>query len=138
MDFGWSDDAAKRIPETYDFARALESHRVTGRANELDRDTWQACGEFGIFGLAVPEKYGGSAQELTTVVGILEALGGNCRDTGLLFALGAQMWAATLFATRRGPGRALALRLSTLGEVSDQPVPKPRGLFGRFRFQAFR
>ena len=52
-----------------------------------------SCAAFGIQGLPVPEKYGGSGADVLTVALALEELGYGCKDNGLIFALNAQMWA---------------------------------------------
>lgn len=66
------------------------------RGERFDRGHWRRCAEFGVLGLPIPERYGGSEQELPTVVRALEGLGYGCRDNGLLFALGAQLWSVQL------------------------------------------
>ena len=63
---------------------------------EFDADGWRRSAEFGIQGLPMPERYGGTELELPTAVRILETLGRGCRDNGLLFALGAQMWSVQM------------------------------------------
>lgn len=62
----------------------------------FDADGWRRCGDFGIQGLPVPARYGGSELDVTTTVRVLEALGYGCADNGLLFALGAQLWSVQL------------------------------------------
>jgi alkylation response protein AidB-like acyl-CoA dehydrogenase len=66
------------------------------RQGRFDRGVWQRCAEFGILGLPLPERYGGSDQDLLEIVAALEGLGYGCRDNGLLFALGAQLWSMEL------------------------------------------
>ena len=63
---------------------------------EFDVDGWRRCADFGIQGLPMPERYGGSDVPLPSAVDVLEALGYGCRDNGLLFALGAQMWSVQM------------------------------------------
>lgn len=58
----------------------------------FDFDAWRACAEFGVFGWAVPAEHGGAGLSAPTVVRLMEVLGRHCRDNGLTFALGAQMW----------------------------------------------
>lgn len=58
----------------------------------FDAAGWRACADFGVQGLAVPERFGGAGVPLTTGIRMLEGLGYGCADNGLLFALGAQMW----------------------------------------------
>src|SRR5439155_10249915 len=54
---------------------------------------WKKCADFGIQGLVMPTRYGGSGLDVLTVMHVLEGLGYGCQDNGLLFALGAQIWA---------------------------------------------
>ena len=62
----------------------------------FDRSLWSRCAEYGVLGLPVPEPYGGSELDLPAVVEVLDGLGYGCRDNGLLFALGAQVWSVEL------------------------------------------
>lgn len=64
--------------------------------DEFDADGWRQCAAFGIQGLPMPERYGGAGVELPGAVHVLECLGYGCRDNGLLFALGAQMWSVQM------------------------------------------
>jgi L-prolyl-PCP dehydrogenase len=52
---------------------------------------WNACSEFGIPGLPVPEAYGGLGQSMLTTALAVRALGYGCRDEGLVFSLCAHM-----------------------------------------------
>jgi L-prolyl-PCP dehydrogenase len=52
---------------------------------------WQACADFGIPGLPVPEAYGGLGQSMLTTALAVKALGYGCRDEGLVFSLCAHM-----------------------------------------------
>jgi alkylation response protein AidB-like acyl-CoA dehydrogenase len=66
---------------------------------ERDRDAifhaegWKRCAEIGIQGLPVPEEYGGVGAPAVTIAAAMQGLGYGCADNGLLFSLGAQMWA---------------------------------------------
>ncbi len=62
------------------------------RNSEFNREGFRRCGEFGIQGLPIPQKYGGSGGDPLTVAVAMEALGYGCKDNGLLFSLNAQMW----------------------------------------------
>src|SRR4051794_18085299 len=57
------------------------------------RDAWRRCAELGLQGLAVPPEYGGAGASAVTIALALEALGYGCADNGLIFSLGAQLWA---------------------------------------------
>jgi alkylation response protein AidB-like acyl-CoA dehydrogenase len=62
----------------------------------FDRERWRRCGEAGIPGLPVPTAYGGSGRDVVTSMLAMTAFGRACRDNGLAFALGAQMWSVEL------------------------------------------
>src|SRR5262249_12917524 len=51
---------------------------------------------FGILGLPIPRRHGGSEQELPSTIHVLEGLGYGCHDNGLLFGLMAQLWSVEL------------------------------------------
>jgi alkylation response protein AidB-like acyl-CoA dehydrogenase len=63
------------------------------KSGESHMDLWRYCAEFGILGLAVPQAYGGSGLDALSVTHVMEELGRRCPHSGLLFSLGAQMWA---------------------------------------------
>jgi alkylation response protein AidB-like acyl-CoA dehydrogenase len=72
------------------------------RDGEFSRAAWQKCAEIGLLGLPVPTTYGGSGADATTMAAALEGLGYGCADNGLIFSLGAQMWACELPLVRFG------------------------------------
>lgn len=57
------------------------------------REDWQACAEHGIFSDFAPKDYGGTGQDVMSVVLMLEALGHGCPDNGLTLAVNGQIWA---------------------------------------------
>ena len=95
MHFSWSEDQLALERSIIEFAGEALSDDVIAddRAGIFSRRRWERCAEFGILGLALPEEYGGSGQDVLTTMLAMEALGYSCRDNGLLFALNAQMWA---------------------------------------------
>jgi alkylation response protein AidB-like acyl-CoA dehydrogenase len=76
-----------------ELGRDLDAREDRG---ELDEAGWRRCAEFGIQGLPMPEEYGAIEVDLPTAVRVLEGLGYGCRDNGLLFALGAQIWSVQM------------------------------------------
>ena len=62
------------------------------RKGEFSRKAWAKCAEFGIQGMPIPEKYGGSGADAVTTIAVMEGLGYGCRDQGLLFSINAHMW----------------------------------------------
>ena len=95
MDFSWSEDQLALRRSIVEFAQRELGDGILAddRAGTLSRAKWRKCAEMGIHGLAVPEAYGGTGHDVLTTVLALEALGYGCPDAGLLFAIGAQMWA---------------------------------------------
>jgi alkylation response protein AidB-like acyl-CoA dehydrogenase len=104
MNFDWTDEQRAYHDTIVDFARARLGAEMGPRDREhrFSREDWTRCAEVGIQGLPVPARYGGTDAPATTIVLALEALGYGCRDNGLTFALGAQMWACTLPLVRFG------------------------------------
>jgi len=97
VDFSWSDQATTLHEAAADFGASLnEDLAERDAAGEADLGAWRRCAEFGALGLVFPKTYGGLAEELPIVVRSLEGLGYGCRDNGLLFALGAQMWSVQM------------------------------------------
>lgn len=97
MQFAWSEEeeAFRRAAEEFG-ASLNDGLAERDRAGTFDRSLWNRCAEFGVLGLPIPERDGGTAQELPAVVHALDGLGYACRDNGLLFALGAQLWSVQL------------------------------------------
>lgn len=96
MEFGWSEKQKQYRNMVVEFAKAELNGDVPERDAEgrFPREAWTRCARFGIQGLAVPPEYGGGGVDAVTLMMAMEALGYGCTDNGLLFALGAQMWAA--------------------------------------------
>lgn len=91
MDFSWTQEQSDYRESVIRFAEG-ELSGGDGSSGWF-RDAWQRCADFGIQGLPVAERYGGSGADNLTLVAALEALGYGCRDNGLIFSLNAQMWA---------------------------------------------
>ena len=97
MDLSWSEEATALRRGAEEFGPSLdEGLAERDRAGVFDRELWRRCAEFGVLGLPIPGRYGGSEQNVPTVVHALEGLGYGCRDNGLLFALMAQLWSVEL------------------------------------------
>ena len=98
MDFAWNEDQQAFRKEVIRFAKEELNSDVIGldERSEFDVESWRKCGKFGIQGLPIPAEYGGGGADILTTVCALEALGYGCRDNGLLFSIGAHMWAAEI------------------------------------------
>jgi alkylation response protein AidB-like acyl-CoA dehydrogenase len=94
MEFSWTKEqrALKRAAAEFASGKLNSDLAEREERREPSLDGWQECAAYGIQGIAMPERYGGSSQDLLTVTLLLEGLGRGCRDNGLLFALGAQIW----------------------------------------------
>jgi clorobiocin biosynthesis protein CloN3 len=60
------------------------------------RDGWRRCGELGLLGLCVSPEYGGGGRSALDTAHLIEAFGRGCPDTGLVFAVGAHLFACAL------------------------------------------
>ena len=99
MDFSWSDEQLAYKQDLINFARAnLNTDPVAhDEKGTFSREGWQACAEYGILGMAVPEVYSGTPPvDFMSGLLAMEGLGYGCLDNGLPFALNAQMWTIQL------------------------------------------
>lgn len=98
MNFGWSHDQEALRDAAIKFAQQELNAGLAerDRRGEFSAESWRKCAEFGVQGLTMPARYGGADQEVLEATLVLESLGYGCRDNGLLFALGAQMWSVQI------------------------------------------
>ena len=98
MDFAWSEEQQELRDAVIRFARnQLGSDLIErDRTHGFSREAWTQCAEFGIQGLPIPQRYGGSGEDALTTVLAIEALGYGCRDNGLLFGISAQLWSVEM------------------------------------------
>jgi alkylation response protein AidB-like acyl-CoA dehydrogenase len=66
------------------------------RTGHFDREAWRACAQFGVFGMPIPEQYGGLGLGLSQLLAVMEGLGYGGRDQGLLFSINAHLWTNSL------------------------------------------
>lgn len=101
MDFSWSEEDLNFNKEVIEFAKSELNDDIITRDQEgiFSRDLWQKCADFGIQGLATPQKFGGKLEKVDILQGVLamQALGYACKDGGLVFGLNAQMWTVQMF-----------------------------------------
>ena len=62
------------------------------RAEGFRREDWNACAEFGVQGMPIPQEYGGLGLGIVSLIAVMEGLGYGCQDSGLLFSLNAHLW----------------------------------------------
>jgi alkylation response protein AidB-like acyl-CoA dehydrogenase len=93
VDFLLSDEQQDFVASVRRFAAERVDPGASARDQEgrFDRDVWQACADFGLAGLPVPEEYGGSGADVLTTGLALEALAYGGRDAGLNLSLGAHL-----------------------------------------------
>jgi alkylation response protein AidB-like acyl-CoA dehydrogenase len=76
-----------------EFARAeLSADADAERNEEFNRAGWDACGRFGVFGMPIPQEFGGLGLGLSPLLAVMEGLGYGTRDQGLLFSINAHLW----------------------------------------------
>lgn len=104
MDFQLTDEQKQLSEELGRFAseRLNDDLLTRDHSGTFSQEAWARCAEQGIQGLPIPTEFGGSQADATTIAIALEALGFGCRDNGLLFSLGAQMWSCELPLVRFG------------------------------------
>jgi alkylation response protein AidB-like acyl-CoA dehydrogenase len=94
LDFELTNDQQTLQAGAIEFARSsLGGSRVQADRDEVfDREGWLACAKFGVFGMAIPQKYGGLGLDLRSLLAVMEGLGYATRDQGLLFSINAHLW----------------------------------------------
>jgi alkylation response protein AidB-like acyl-CoA dehydrogenase len=94
MDTDLSEELATLRDQAITFARtALSGSRIEAdREERFDRAGWQACADFGVLGMPIPETYGGLGLGLCSLLAVMEGLGFATRDHGLLFSINAHLW----------------------------------------------
>lgn len=95
MDFAWMQEQEEVYQRTI---RLVHEHL---RPKQTDHswwthDQWQCCGEIGLLGLSVPERYGGGGMGALTTARAIEAFGMSCEDMGLVFSAAAHLFACAL------------------------------------------
>ncbi|MEW5978004.1 MAG: acyl-CoA dehydrogenase family protein [Acidobacteriota bacterium] len=93
MDFSITEDQKILRESIIHFARQELNEGVSqrDRTQSFGLDLWKKCGDMGIQGLPVPERYGGSGSDPLSCAMALEALGYGCEDGGLVFSLCAHL-----------------------------------------------
>ena len=104
MDFSWSKEQLEYKEAVIQFARKELDADLARRDKdgEFSADLWKKCAEFGVQGMPFPSEYGGQDVDLLTTLLVMEGLGYACKDSGLLFALNAQMWSVQMPIFRSG------------------------------------
>jgi alkylation response protein AidB-like acyl-CoA dehydrogenase len=95
MDFSFTPEQLALKDEIAKFARQELNEGLARRDKEqgFSFENWSKCAAFGIQGLPFPKQHGGSEADVVTTMLAMEGLGLGCKDSGLIFAINAQMWA---------------------------------------------
>ena len=95
---GASNEQKARVDAVFKFGRDRLSPGARRRDAEaqFDRPLWDEAASFGLVGLPIPEKWGGSGLDVVETMEIVEALGKSCEDGGLVFSLCAHMFASAV------------------------------------------
>jgi alkylation response protein AidB-like acyl-CoA dehydrogenase len=97
MDFALSEADEAYIGTIRELGGRLRNDEVVARdaAGSFPGQVWTELANVGLTGLPVPARYGGAGATAVRTVAALAALGEVCLDNGLMFALGAHLWACT-------------------------------------------
>ena len=98
FDFNLTDEQQLLKKEITRFAKRELNNGIIerDRNHEFSKELWLKCGEMGLQGLPVPEKYGGSGLDPISTAIALEALGYGCEDGGLNFSICAHLLACVI------------------------------------------
>jgi alkylation response protein AidB-like acyl-CoA dehydrogenase len=111
----------ERVDAVIRFARMRLSPGARERDEQalFDRKLWDEASEFGLAGLPIPEAWGGSGLDAVETMQVVEALGANCDDGGLIFSLCAHMFASAvpIWRSKSTPHHERYLRDIALGKI---------------------
>ncbi|WP_124067175.1 acyl-CoA dehydrogenase family protein [Clostridium sp. E02] len=92
MNFELTSDQIKLKQEIINFAQ--ENLNDEESLEKFSYVMWKKVSEFGLFGLTVPEEYGGLNESFLTAAIAIEALGYSCKNNGLVFVINNHIWVA--------------------------------------------
>ena len=94
MEFARTEAQQALHDEVADFARRELNvdNRERDLRGEFSSELWKRAADFGVLAWNLPKERGGIGHSVSTTAYLMEALGYGCRDNGLTFALGAQLW----------------------------------------------
>ena len=98
MDFSFGSVDSELYARTLHFARTELNASAAARLAErrFGSDEWRSAGQFGLTGMCLPEAHGGMGLGALGTAHMMEALGRGCDDAGLLFSLGAHLFACAV------------------------------------------
>lgn len=65
-------------------------------AEEEIRKIWKKCADFGFFHLPVKEECGGLGEDLDNIISIMQIIGSECDQVGIMFAINVHLWACMI------------------------------------------
>lgn len=91
MEFSWTDEQEELRRGAIEFAqeRLVEGVAARDRGEVFSRELWDACADFGLQGILVPEAWDGGGHDLLTALAVFEGIGYGARDNGLVFSVAA-------------------------------------------------
>ncbi len=94
MDFSWTDEQQHLYKEVALFSEQSLGEDLIERdhGSLFSTELWKKCTEKNVLRWSVPLANGGLGYSPLLCSYLMEALGLGCKDNGLLFALGTQMW----------------------------------------------
>lgn len=92
MNFELTSDQIKLRQEIINFAQENLNDEET--LEDFSYEMWKKVSEFGLFGITVPEEYGGLNESFLTAAIAIEALGYSCKNNGLVFVINNHIWVA--------------------------------------------
>jgi L-prolyl-PCP dehydrogenase len=104
MDFSWTAEQDRLYEQAREFATQRINPVVEGRDGVpyFGEREWRLCGELGLLGACVPQRYGGRGHDALTVARIVEGFSRGCSDTGLVFSACAHLFACAMPVAEHG------------------------------------
>jgi L-prolyl-PCP dehydrogenase len=98
MEFSCTTEQDRLYEAARDFAarRVNPAVRERGDVPYFSEREWRLCGELGLLGLCLPERYGGRGHDALTVARVVEGFARGCSDTGLVFSACAHLFACAM------------------------------------------
>jgi alkylation response protein AidB-like acyl-CoA dehydrogenase len=91
LEFGWNDEqlSLRRGAVEFSSRRLAEGVIQRDRDCAFSRKLWDACADFGLQAIMVPEEWNGAGHGLMSAVAVLEGIGYGALDNGLVFSVAA-------------------------------------------------
>lgn len=96
MDFSWTQEQEEIYSRMLHSAQKMVSRSDDLHTSFWTRTQWRCCGEAGLLGLSVPERYQGEGFNALTTARAIEAFSRGCEDMGLIFSAAAHLFACSM------------------------------------------